>query len=108
MNKAEARDSTALMAASNYGHVDHLLLARLQQVGAERNHGADSRVAASSRRGGAAPALRARCVNTCSRASKVNKTAQNGATALMYASQNGHVEVVRLLLARLPGQPDLD
>ncbi len=31
---------------------------------------------------------------------EVNKTAQNGATALIFASQSGHVEVVQLLLAR--------
>ncbi len=31
---------------------------------------------------------------------EVNKSAQNGATALLVASQSGHVEVVRLLLAR--------
>jgi hypothetical protein len=41
---------------------------------------------------------------------EVNKTAQNGATALMVASQNGHVDVVgllkiSLLLAVVPIHP---
>ncbi len=31
---------------------------------------------------------------------EVNKTAQNGSTALLIASQKGHVQVVQLLLAR--------
>jgi hypothetical protein len=54
----------------------------------------------------AARSLRARFASmvafmcsACARQVEVNETAQNGATALMVASQQGQVEVVRLLLA---------
>ena len=96
IDSIDVSHQTALMVASGMGHFDivELLLKRGANVNATENDGYTALIHASSGEDGHPEIVKL----LLEKGADVNAPENEGYTALIYASQNGHTEIVKMLL----------